>query len=251
MIGPEALPGDLLTTLRLPPAMSAMRMPGYEAAVWRAELSDGRTVAVRLLRQGVPGDTELMALRVAADLGQPAPAVVGHGQWDGRDAIVSAWCAGRSMGELLEDGGDPWALGTLMGRAQAGLHKPAADGRVLCHLDFQPFNIVVLDDAITGIVDWGNAALTDRRHDLAWTTVVLDLAPALLPELVPIIDAFGAAWRDGYRQLRELPPEGELRPFLADAAAKQLSDWAPRAAAGECPASVADAARAVEARWSD
>jgi Ser/Thr protein kinase RdoA (MazF antagonist) len=250
MIRPEALPGELMTTLRLPQATSAMRMPGYEAAVWRADLSDGRTVAVRLLRRGVPGDPELMALRMAGELGQPAPAVVAHGQWDGRDAIVSTWCAGRSMGELLEDGGDPWALGTLMGRAQAGLHEPAADGRALCHLDFQPFNILVLDETITGIVDWGNAKLTDRRHDLAWTMVVLALAPALLPDFVPVIDAFGAAWRDGYRQIRELPPEADLQPFLAEAAAKQLSDWAPRAAAEECPASVADAARAIVARWS-
>jgi hypothetical protein len=117
-------------------------------------------------------------------------------------------------------------------------------------LDFQPFNILVLDDSITGIVDWGNARMADRRHDLAWTEVVLELAPALLPEAAPIIDAFRTGWRDGYRQIRDLPDPADLRPFAERAAAKQLRDWAPRADAGECPASVVDAARAIATRWS-
>jgi Ser/Thr protein kinase RdoA (MazF antagonist) len=154
------------------------------------------------------------------------------------------------MGELLEDGEDPRALGTLMGNAQARLHEPAADGRALCHLDFQPYNILVLDGQVSGIVDWGNAKLADRRHDLAWTEIVLELGPALLPELAPHIDAFRNAWRNGYCRVRDLPREDELRPFLAAAAAKQLRDWVPRGDAGECPASVVDAARAIAARWA-
>ena len=250
MIGPPTLPNELLTALGLPPASDAVRMQGYEAAVWRATLTDGRTVAVRLLRTGLPAEGELAALRLARRLGQPAPAVVAHGQWDGREAIVAAWCRGRSMGELLEEGGDPDALGRLMGNAQARLHEPAADGRTLCHLDFQPFNILVLDGEITGIVDWGNAKMADRRHDLAWTEIVLELAPALLPDVAPTIDAFRTSWRHGYGEVRDLPDADELRPFLARAAAQQLRDWAPRADAGECPASVVDAAEAIATRWS-
>jgi Ser/Thr protein kinase RdoA (MazF antagonist) len=249
VIGPPALPDELLTALGLPPAVAAVRMPGYEAAVWRTTLTDGRTVAVRLLRPGRPADAELAALRLARELGQPAPAIVAHGRWDGREAIAAAWCPGRAMGELLEAGEDPGVLGRLMGNAQARLHEPAADGRALCHLDFQPFNILVLDTKISGIVDWGNAKMADRRHDLAWTEVVLELAPALLPDVAPIIDPFRDSWRAGYGEARDLPKADDLWPFLARAAAKQLGDWAPRADAGECPASVADAARAIAIRW--
>jgi Ser/Thr protein kinase RdoA (MazF antagonist) len=225
---PDTVAPDLLAALHLPPAASSVRMPGYEAEVWRTELADGRVVAVRLLRAGIPADGELAALRLAAAHRQPVPAIVAHGRWAGRHAIVTAWCRGRSMGELLEDGGDPGELGRLMGRAHAALHEPVADGQVLCHLDFQPYNILLDGGEISAVVDWGNAHLGDRRDDLAWTVVVLALAPDLLPALAGGIDPFRQGWRDGYAERRDLPGEDELRPFLAYAAARQLADWAPR-----------------------
>src|SRR4051794_24204801 len=90
------VPPELLVALNLPRALSSTRMPGYEAAVWRTELADGRTVAVRLLRAGMPADGELTALRLAAGHRRPVPTIVAHGRWTGREAIVTAWCPGRS-----------------------------------------------------------------------------------------------------------------------------------------------------------
>lgn len=250
MPGSETVPPELLAALELPPVASAVRMAGYDAAVWRADLADDRAVAVRLLRPGVPVDNELAALRLAAQRGNPVPSIIAHGHWDGRDAVVTTWCAGRSMGELLEDGGDTAKLGRLMGQTQARLHEPLPDGRVLCHLDFQPYNILVDGDEVTGIVDWSNARLGDAREDLAWTEVVLEFAPALLPHLTAMIEPFRRAWRDGYAERRKLPDAASLRPFLARAATKQVADWTPRVDAGECPRSVVDAARRIASRWA-
>jgi aminoglycoside phosphotransferase len=240
----------VLAALDLPRAHASARMPGYDAVVWRAELTDGRTLAVRLLRAGVPAAGELTALRLATEHGQPAPAVIAIGQYDGRDVVAMSWCRGRTIGELLGVGGDPDRLGRLFGRAHADLHRPLdSAGQVLCHLDFHPFNVLVDDGQVSGIVDWVNARIGDRRDDLAWTRVVLALAPALLPDFVAQIDRFGAAWQAGYRERRPMPDDTELAPFLAAAAHRQLEDWEPRVIAGECPTSVGNAARAITSAW--
>ena len=170
-----------LAAVALPPARDATRQNGFDATVWRAELIDGRTVAVRWLRPGVAPDRELQALQLATERGHPAPEVVATGRHDGRSVIVTAWCPGRTIGELLIEGGDPLRLGRLFGRAHAELHRPGDDGQVLCHLDFQPFNILVEGERVTGIVDWANAQLGDRRDDLAWTRAVLALARPCCP----------------------------------------------------------------------
>ena len=164
--------------------------------------------------------------------------------------IVMSWCAGRPMGEALEGGEDPEELGRLFGRTQAGMHRPDADGTVWCHLDFHPFNILIEDGRITGIVDWSNARTADPREDLAWTSVVLALGPALLPHFADSIESFITAWRAGYAGLLPFPDEDELRPFLAAAARRQHSNWLHRVAAGEVAPAVTDATSAIAARWS-
>ncbi len=120
---------------------------------------------------------------------------------------------------------------------------------MLCHLDFQPFNVLALGGQVTGIVDWANAHVGDRRDDLAWTRVVLAFGSALIPYLADGIDEFTAGWQAGYAQLRTMPGDIELAPFLAEAARRQLADWQPRAAAGECPPAVLDRAEALTRRW--
>lgn len=239
----------LLVAFGLPPATSAARQDGYDATVWRTELDDGRVVAVRLLRAGVRADNELAAMRLAAKHGHPVPRVVAAGRADGREAIVMTWCAGRTLGELLHAGGDIDALGQLFGRAQALLHRPIDGGCSLCHLDYQPFNVLVEGGTVTGIVDWANARTGDPRQDLAWTTVVLAFAPALRPEFTASLLPFTAAWRKGYAGNGRFPSETELGPFLAAAARRQHEDWTRRVVAGESPATVTDATAALVARW--
>ncbi|HZZ95990.1 MAG TPA: phosphotransferase [Jatrophihabitantaceae bacterium] len=88
-------------------------------------------------------------------------------------ALPPAIAAGRLAGY------DVTLWGRLLGAAHARLHAPPApDGSVLCHLDLQPFNVLAVGDRVTGIVDWANARVGDRREDLAWSRVVLAFGAA-------------------------------------------------------------------------
>lgn len=240
---------EAVAAVGLPPVRDAVAMNGFDASVWRADLVDGRVVAVRVLRPGVSAAAELDMLRLAGEHGHPVPAIVADGHHDGRDVVVMTWCSGSPIGDLL-DASTAHALGTLFGRAHADLHRPLdGAGHVLCHRDYQPFNVLTDGVRVTGIVDWSNAAIGDPRTDLAWTAVVLPLGATLLPELADGLSAFAAAWREGYAEQRAMPTDDELRPFLARAAARQLADWTPRAATGGCPPAVLDAARELVERW--
>ncbi|MGH8862201.1 MAG: phosphotransferase [Jatrophihabitantaceae bacterium] len=236
----------VLITLGLPAARAGTRRSGYDATVWRADLDDGTTAAVRLLRAGMTAERDVTALRLAARHTDLAPRLLATGVCDGRHALALSWCPGRTLGDRLADGGDPVALGTAFGRIHHRLHRPV-DGQVLCHLDYQPYNVLVDDGGgATGVVDWTNARHADVRTDLARTAVVLALAPALVPDLHGL-DMFARAWREGYGSM---PDDTSLRPFLAAAARHQLAEWTQRAAAGECPQTVVTAAQREVVRWT-
>ena len=59
-------------------------MAGFDATVWRAESQPtGATVAVRMLRPGRPAAREVGTCDCAAELDQPAPAVIATGRCAG------------------------------------------------------------------------------------------------------------------------------------------------------------------------
>jgi aminoglycoside phosphotransferase len=245
-------PDRILQALGLPPATSVERQDGYDATVWRAELADDRTVAVRLLRAEVHPDRELAALHLAAEYGHPAPRLLADGTIDGHAVLVMSWCPGRPIADLLLEGVGPGGLGTAFGRAQARLHRRMDDGTVLCHLDYQPYNVLVEDDgvsgpAVSGIVDWSNARAGRPAEDLATTTVILEIASAVVPELGATLDEFTVAWRAGYAELHPMPDDDELAACLARAAQLQLDTWRPRAATS--PPAVLERAEAIVERW--
>ncbi len=231
-----------LAAAGLPPVAEARCAAGYDATVWRVEM-DGRPLAVRLLRPGVPAAREVTMQRTARAHGHPVPEVLATGRLGDREVVVIEWWPGRTLVDLLGDGEDPSALGRLMGAAQAALHEPVdPDGSVICHLDLQPFNVLAADGAVTGIVDWSNARLGDPREDLARTRVLLEFGPHLVAEFADVASGFTAGWRAGYAEVRPLPSEAELAPFLAAAAAVLPDEWRARAADGECPPAVVAAA---------
>lgn len=71
---------------------------------------------------------------------------------------------------------------------------PLADVAV-CHLDFQPFNVMVDDEgAVVGVLDFENTGLADRHLDLADCRIVLRLAPFDAGRLVNTIARPARRW---------------------------------------------------------
>lgn len=274
-------PAEVLAAVGLPAPDQHHRMAGFDAVVWQVTTA-GRTLAVRLLRRGHASGRECAAVRLAAVLGLPVPHIVAEGSWAGRTVVVSTWCAGTPVGERMV--AEPDSLGALAGRfgaAQAALHDaplPAENAVqslgpsailqqdvdpmiraalaaappapvALVHLDFQPFNVLDDGQRVTGIVDWANAAVADPRYDVARTRAIMAVAPAIRPALVPLLDAFLAAWSRGYTAVRPMPDDDELAPFLAWAGATQIGDWAGRVAGGETGPEIETAARDFAQFW--
>jgi aminoglycoside phosphotransferase (APT) family kinase protein len=157
--------------------------------------------------------------------------------------LALSWCRGTPVGDLLA-AGDPERLGVEFGRAHRELHRPVG-GAVLCHLDYQPFNVLAepIHGTVTGIVDWANARHGDHRADLARTAVVLEFGPALVPALAAVMPAFAAGWRVGYG---DFPADDQLRPWLAEAARSQLDEWSTR---DSCPPAARAAAADLVSRY--
>ncbi|GAA4161697.1 hypothetical protein GCM10022286_19680 [Gryllotalpicola daejeonensis] len=242
-------PRELLASVGFPEPRALTRMNGQDAAVWRVD--DGeRSVALRVLPPGRGIEGEVRAQKIALDLGMPVPTVLESGVFAQHPFTITTWLAGESIGDALAAGGEPAALGSLLGRALAGLHEPLPDGGVLCHLDFQPFNVLVTGDEVTGIVDWSNARIGDPREDLATTRVVLQFAPALMPEFEALVAPFADAVLGAYGRVRRLPHDDELRPFAQAAARTQLDVWAGRVESDAADPSLAGAAKAVLDFWS-
>jgi aminoglycoside phosphotransferase (APT) family kinase protein len=130
----------------------------------------------------------------------------------------------------------PWrlpALGRAFGRMQARLHAAPLPERItrldatrlpldidppvlaeavaasatadaLCHLDFHPLNVLAVGSRITAVLDFTNAAISDRRADLGITETALVAVPQPASPLSPVFHrlrhAFRHYWEDGYRR---------------------------------------------------
>jgi aminoglycoside phosphotransferase (APT) family kinase protein len=68
----------------------------------------------------------------------------------------------------LEEG-----LGWLEAHKSAVIDEEAS----LCHNDFHPLNILVADDGAPAVLDWSNATVGDRHHDVARTLVLFWVLP--------------------------------------------------------------------------
>ena len=54
---------------------------------------------------------------------------------------------------------------------------PRPQPRAVCHGDFHPFNILMADGRVTGVLDWPHAIVADPAFDVATTLVILKLVP--------------------------------------------------------------------------
>jgi aminoglycoside phosphotransferase (APT) family kinase protein len=69
---------------------------------------------------------------------------------------------------------------------------------VICHCDFQPFNILVEDAHLTGVVDWGKVTIGDPALDLGFTLSEIATVPIEVPGVLQPF--FRAAMKGGGRR---------------------------------------------------
>jgi len=175
---------------------------GGMGIVFRARHDDGRTVALKVLRDELAADDgyrQRLAheARAAAEVDHPnlAP-VLEAGEADGRLYLAVRYVDGRSLAERLAIGG-PLAVGELVRLAAdvaAGLD--ALHRRGIVHRDVKPANILLAGDGTAVLGDFGLA------KSRAWTVLtktgqVLGTPNYLAPEVIrgqsatPLSDLYG------------------------------------------------------------
>lgn len=71
--------------------------------------------------------------------------------------------------------------------------RPAPSGRVVCHGDLHPFNMLDHDGATT-VLDWTAAQIAEPAYDVAFTALLLANPPLAAPAaLTPVINGAGRA----------------------------------------------------------
>jgi aminoglycoside phosphotransferase (APT) family kinase protein len=69
-------------------------------------------------------------------------------------------------------------------------NRPPPRRLVICHCDFQPFNILVDGGRVTGVIDWTAATIGDPALDLGFTLAQIATAPIEVPVVMqPIFRA--------------------------------------------------------------
>jgi len=119
----------------------------------------------------------------------------------------------------------------------------AASGRVICHGDFHPQNVLALDGRVTAVLDWPNVVVAEAEYDVASTRVILGLTPialfpvpaALRPVLAALRRVLVARYLASYRRLRPLD-RARLPYFEAAACMRGLVRAAEARAAGSAAA---------------
>jgi eukaryotic-like serine/threonine-protein kinase len=162
---------------------------GGAGAVWRAhDRVLDRIVAVKLLRTDVAEDPEAAArfraeASAAAKLTHPNAVVVYDIGRDGDDDyIVMEHVAGATLSDLLRQGPLAPAIAAAVG-LQVGRALGTAHGRGLVHRDVKPANVLVTNDGVVKVADFGIArALGDGSSRLTTTGAVMGTARYLAPE---------------------------------------------------------------------
>ena len=184
-----------------------------------------RPVAVKVLAEHLAADDTFRArflreARLAGRLSHPnIVQVYDAGDADGRPFIVMEYVPGRTLADCAKL--PPERVAELARQACAGLHQAHAAG--LVHRDVKPGNLLLRDDGVLKIADFGIARATETtRHTQAGT--ILGTAAYLAPEQIAGGDATPASdlYSLGavlYELLTGRPPY--VFSSLADLAAQQ------------------------------
>ena len=115
-------------------------------------------------------------------------------------------------------------------------NRPDEQQRVICHCDLQPFNILVEDARLTGVIDWGNVTIADPALDLGFTLSEIATVPIEVPRVLQPF--FRAAMKGGGRRYlrsyrRMLPVDDAIvNYYQVFACVSQLTRAADRLARG-------------------
>jgi serine/threonine protein kinase len=180
------------------PATDRPAVPGYEildrlapggmGVVYRArQVGLNRTVALKVIRAGGDaGPQERARFRVEAEavaaLSHPhIIQIYDYGEWDGRPYLVMEFAEGGSLAQRL--GGRPTppseaaALVETLARAAHFVHD-----RGLIHRDLKPANVLLTDQGVPKLADFGLARRLGQDQGLTRTGAVLGTASYMAPE---------------------------------------------------------------------
>lgn len=256
-------PAAILAALGMRETTSITRAQGgWDTAIWRVE-SGGEVYALRVFRaeQAAQCQHEIEVMTAAA-VAVPVPRVHASTTWQDRPALLLSWVSGEPvMTRLFAAPQQARRLGALFGEIQARVHgidlpsalrsdagrwiswagdeeqelqarmrSLAAPEQALLHLDYHPLNVMTDGERITGVLDWANARVGDRRADIARTASILHLTPGK-DEVRRGWKAkarrdFIRGWREGYG----LPADQavEMPAFHAWAGAAMAHDLRPK-----------------------
>jgi aminoglycoside phosphotransferase (APT) family kinase protein len=108
-------------------------------------------------------------------------------------------------------------------------NRPPQSRLAICHCDFQPFNILLDNGQVSGVLDWSNTMIGDPAMDVSFTLVAIADAPIKIPRAIaPIVRAklraAAQAYSRAYRRLNNLD-ERVIDYYQIFACASQLK-WA-------------------------
>lgn len=139
---------------------------------------------------------------------KPVVKVLARAGWPPRSMGVVA-----VLGELSQRI-RPLALdGFASGLAWLREHRPEPRSRVVCHGDFHPLNLLVIDGRVSGVLDWSHALLAEPEYDVAYVAQLLAWWPLEVPLLPRGVAKHllgrPAAWQftRAYRRLRPFDAE--------------------------------------------
>ncbi|HTT74564.1 MAG TPA: phosphotransferase [Candidatus Binataceae bacterium] len=89
-------------------------------------------------------------------------------------------------------------------------HRPSPSNAVICHGDFQPFNVLAEDGRLTGVIDWVKAIIADPALDYGAMIAILATVPIRVPAgLHRVLRAvMNDLARAHSRRFRSLPESG-------------------------------------------
>lgn len=107
---------------------------------------------------------------------------------------------------------------------------PPREDEVICHGDFHPWNVLIEDGVVSGVIDWANFHVAPAEYDLARSLLILTEAPMALPSLMcPIVRVvrrlIARSYLSQYRRLRPVD-DSTFDYWLAFAATAMLVEGA-------------------------